>query len=373
MEVGGSHYAGYSERADHYDIYTSSLNDSNHPVWIELQQAIDLVKPDKVGINVLNVKFKSALKLIEIIQSYDIPVIVGGSHPSTEPYSYPKGVEVFCGEYESNGTRIKNLDETPFPNFDLLLDKYSPNGYAHILSSRGCPFSCRFCGSDVMWHRRVTYKSIDRIISEMKYVQDRFHSDYFTFWDETFTANKKRLIEFCSKYSLPAFWRCDTRADSITDDMVKMMKNSGCGQMSLGLESGDNETLKYIGKGEITDDFIRAAEILNNNGIQWKAYMIIGFPRDTEETILKSIEFVKSLRPFRITLSFFTPYRGTSLFDEVRSLGLINETYDMSLFSHQSPYNYFCPKISKERYNELRSIISKDIDDYNKLALEIWK
>jgi radical SAM superfamily enzyme YgiQ (UPF0313 family) len=373
MEIGGNtHYAGYSERTDHYDIYINSLNDPNHPVWAELHKTIEEIKPNKIGINVLNVKYLSALKIIEIANEYKIPVIVGGNHPSTDPTAYPNGVEVFCGEYESNGKRIKNLDEIPFPNYDILLDKYSPNGYGHVLSTRGCPFKCTFCASKIMWHHKVTFKSVDRIISEMKYVNERFKSNYFTFWDETFTVNKKRLAEFCSKYDVPAHWRCDTRADSISDEMVKMMKAAGCGQMSLGLESGDNDTLAYVKKGETTDDFLRAAEILNSNSIEWKAYMIIGFPRDTEESIIKSVEFVKSLKPFRITLSFFTPYPGTDLFDEVKSMGLINDTFDMSLFSHQSPHNYFCSSIPKERYFELRKIITDDIDNYNKEGLKTW-
>jgi anaerobic magnesium-protoporphyrin IX monomethyl ester cyclase len=374
MEVGGDHYAGYSERSSNYDIYIESLNNPEHEVWQELRRTIQEFKPDKIGINVLNVKYQSALKVIDIAKEYRIPVIVGGNHPTTEPEVYPSDIEVFCGEYESNG-RLKDLDDTSFPNFDILLDKYSPNGYAHILTSRGCPFSCNhctFCASHVMWGCKVTYKSIDRILQEMWYINDRFKSDYFTFWDETFTINKKRITEFCSKYDIPAMWRCDTRADSITDEMVRMMKSSGCGQMSLGLESGDNMILDYIKKGETTDDFMRAADILNENFIQWKAYMIIGFPKDTEETILKSIEFVKSLRPFRITLSFFTPYRGTDLYEETKSLGLITDNYDMSLFSHQSPHNYFCPLIPKEKYFELRNLVSLDIDNYNKEALKSW-
>lgn len=371
MEVGGDHYAGYSERTNNYDIYLESLNNPDHEVWQELRTTIQDLRPDKIGINVLNVKYQSALKIIEIAKEYQIPVIVGGNHPTTEPEVYPKDIEVFCGEYESQGCRA-DLNDIPFPNFDILLDKYSSNGYAHILSSRGCPFLCAYCASKVMWERKVTYKSIDRILSEMRYINNRFKSDYFTFWDETFTINKKRISEFCSKYDIPAMWRCDTRADAITEQMVKMMKSSGCGQMSLGLESGDNMILRYIKKGETTDDFLRAADILNRNNIQWKAYMIIGFPRDTEETILKSIEFVKSLKPFRITLSFFTPYRGTELYEETKAMGLITDSYDMSLFSHQSPHNYFCPLITKERYFEIRDQINEDIDNYNKVALKSW-
>ena len=374
LEVGTrTHYEGYASRSDNYDIFLSSVEDKDNLIWKEFRKTIEEINPDKIGVTVLNVKHKSALKVIEIADEYNIPVIVGGFHPTIEPTSYPKHVEVFCGEYESNGGRLKNLDDTPFPNYDMLLDKYSPNGYSHILSSRGCPFHCKFCASKNMWNKKVTFKSVDRIISEMRYIADTFKSDYFTFWDETFTVNKKRLFEFCDKYDVGVKWRCDTRADTISDKMVKRMKDANCGQMSIGLESGDNEILKSVGKNESTDTFIKASNILNSNNIQWKAYMIIGFPQDTEETILKSIEFVKSLKPFRITLSFFTPYQGTELFDQVKSMGLIDENYDNSLFSHQSPYNHFCPKIPKDRYNHLRKQVSKDIDNYNSKALETWK
>jgi anaerobic magnesium-protoporphyrin IX monomethyl ester cyclase len=369
LEVGGDHYLGYSGRADNYDMFLKAI-DGPHPIWDEFRETIEEVKPDGIGINVLNVKYRSALRIIKIAREYKIPVMVGGNHPTLEPECY--SAYVFHGEYESNGGRIKNLDDTPFPNFDILMDKYSPNGYGHILSSRGCPFSCKFCASRVMWKRKVTYKSIPRLLQEMGYIYERFGTDYFTFWDETFTLNKNRLAEFCSSYDIPAKWRCDTRADSIIDEMVSMMKSANCGQMSLGVECADNDILKLIGKNETTDDFKKAADILHKHQIEWKAYMIIGFPYDTEESILNSIEFVKTLHPSRITVSFFTPYKGTELYDEVRSMGLIDANYDLSLFSHQSPYNYFCPKITKERYNEIRNIVSADIDRYNERSLKTW-
>jgi len=95
MEVGGDHYAGYAERSDHYDVYVNALNNKNHPVWEELRRLIEDVKPDKVGINVLNVKYKSALKIIDLVNGYGIPIMVGGNHPTNEPDLYPSTVEVF--------------------------------------------------------------------------------------------------------------------------------------------------------------------------------------------------------------------------------------------------------------------------------------
>ena len=377
MEVfEGGVYEGYTDRRNNFDKYIAGLKDDTHPIWIEFNKLLDELKPNKIGISVLNVKYLSALRIIDIARARGIRVMVGGTHPTIEPEKYDSDIIIYQGEYESRGARIKNLDDVPFPAYDILLDKYSPNGYGHLMSSRGCPYGCKFCASKTVWGRKVTFKSPDRMVAEIIQVHDKFGTDYFTFWDETFTVNRNRLIEFCDKLratNLPVKWRCDTRADSINDEMIKIMKASGCGQVSMGVECGDDATLQIIGKGESTKTIRQAAEILNNHWIQWKAYCIIGFPTDTEEIIFKSMDFIKSLKPFRITLNYFTPYKGTALYDSAFKLGLINGTYSHSLLSHQSPHNYFCPNISKERYQEIKEITAKEIDEYNKEALRVWK
>jgi radical SAM superfamily enzyme YgiQ (UPF0313 family) len=373
LEVGKDlAYRGYAGRSDDYDKYINSIDNDDHPIWKEAIQVIEDVNPDQIGISVLNVKHRSALHIIKIARDKNIPVMVGGSHPTISLKDYPKGVKVMRGEYESRGKRIHNLDDTPLPNYDILMDKYSSEGYAHLLTSRGCPYSCRFCASNSLWHRKLTYKSVGRILKEMEIIYNRFRPNHFTFWDEVFTVNRKRLAEFCSRYDLPAKWRCDTRADVISDEMVAMMKKAGCDQMSIGVECASDATLKYIGKHERRADFVNAAEILNRHNIQWKAYCMIGFPNETEEDIRETLRFTKSLKPFRITLSFFTPYIGTDMFAECKRLGLITDNYDTALYSHQSPYNHFCPKIPKERFIQLRQEISEGADDYNKKALKVW-
>lgn len=376
MEVySGGTYEGYAERREHFDDYQKALRDESHPAWVELNSLLDEYKPDTIGISVLNVKYQSALKIIEIAKRRGIDVVVGGTHPTIEPDKYPEGVQIFSGEYESFGSRLKDLDELPFGYYSILLDKYSPNGYGHITSSRGCPYGCKFCASKTMWKQKVTFKSPSRMVEEMKLVNKKFGTDIFTFWDETFTCNRARLIEFCYRFKasgIKAGWRCDTRADSLNDDMIKMMKSSGCMSVSMGVEVGDDETLREIGKDETCETIKRAADILNSNGMQWKAYSIIGFPTDTEELVFRSMEFIKNLFPNRITLNFFTPYKGTPLYDTCEKMGLITDEYDQSLFSHQSPHNYFCPKIERNRYNEIKEIMGKDIDNYNSEALRTW-
>jgi len=373
MEVGESLvYEGYCGRVENYDKYIESLTEDNI-VWKTLEKDIEDIKPDKIGISVLNVKHKSALKIISIADKCGIPVFVGGHHPTILPESYPQNVKVFKGEFESGGCRVEILDELPFPRYDILLDEYSPNGYAHVITARGCPYGCRFCASLNVWGRKVTFKSAPRILREMEYIENTFHCDYFTIWDETFTLNPRRLKEFCSAYSLNSKWRCDTRADTIDEEMIKMMTGSGCGQMSIGIECADNTMLKRIGKHERVEDFKKAAEILNKYNVQWKAYCMLGFPGEKEVDLINTIDFAKSLKPFRITLSFFTPYVGTDLFGECEDLGLIDKDFDFAMHAHQSPHNYFCPDIPRERYFDIRARLSGEVDEYNRTALKTWK
>lgn len=366
-------YSGYGCRSKNFDKYEEGLRNDNK-VWQDLRTTIEEIRPDVIGITVLSVKYKSVLKIIEIANQYKIKVFVGGPHTMIYPEDF-SDVEVIRGEFESRniGKRIQDLDQLPMPRFEMLLDKYSPNGYAHILSSRGCPFNCKFCASNTIWQRKVTFKSAERIIREMKLIQNLFQSDSFTFWDETFTLKRGRLLDFCSKYDLSAKWNCDTRADSLDEEMLIAMKNANCQHLSLGIESGRQHILDVIGKEERLEDFVKTAELLNKHQMQWKAYCIIGFPQEDESDILETVRFIKSLKPFRITLSFFTPYRGTELYSYCRDLNLIPLDFDTSKFAHQSPHNYFCPKINHERYQELKDIVSQDIDDYNKQAIQTWR
>jgi len=375
LEVGSNlKYVGYSGRSNSYNNYLKQVEDTNHLIWNELRNTIVKEKPDTVGITILNVKSKSAKKIISILQSEypHIDIFVGGYHPTIEPEEYLGDVEVIRGEFEST-VRLENLDNLPYFNYDSLLNTYSKNGYAHIVTARGCPFKCKFCCSKLLWNRKVTYKSIDRLLKEMRLIEDTFHSDLFTIWDETFTISNKRLLDFCSRYSLASKWSCDTRADVLNEEKIVMMKNAGCAHMGIGVECGSDKSLKIIGKNETIQTIRTTAELLYKHGVLWKAYCIIGFPHETEQDIIETIEFIKSLTPFRIVLSFFTPYKGTDLYEDCLKQNLITTDFDLAMYSHQSPYNYFCPNIEKEKWIQLRNSVSKSVDNYNKDSIKIWR
>ena len=363
-------YKGYSERIFRYERYVDNVKSE---IWDEVEEYIKKEKPDQIGITVKNAMYASAIKIIKIALRYDIPVIVGGLHPTYFPSHYDKfdNVKVHRGYFEDLPSGKYCLDSLPLPDYDMLVDTYKyRDSYGHIITSRGCPFKCKFCSTRLIGGRSVCYKSADYIIKEMSYIKSLFNNNVFTIWDDVFTLNKKRLFDFCTKYTIDAEWICESRANVLNEEMVKVMADSGCIEINVGVESAKNKILSYIGKGEKIEDYVQVAEIFKKYNMKWKAYVIIGFPEETIDDILETVSFVmEDLCPSKITLSIFTPYPGTELYEDCRKKGLIEDLSKdkemLSLYSHQSGFNYFTPEISREDWKIWRGIISKKIDLYN--------
>ena len=382
-------YVGYDKRLEGQETYINSV-DVDGKIWKEIEERIRGYDPKIVGIYAPSVKLKSAMHVAKIVKKItpNIKIIIGGPHPTIRPNDVIDNKNVDCvimGEGEKifptiikdllNGDNkqiyhekefIKNIDEIPFPARHKMLDIYSPAGYGHIISARGCPFMCAYCGTKAIWKRTIRFRSIDNIVAEIKQVRDTYGTKDFTFWDETFTIDKKRVLEFCEKVKpLGISWRCDTRIDVIDKPLILKMMDAGLEHISIGIESGNQETLDFIKKGITLEQTKETAKMLNETGIFWKAYMMIGFPNETEEQILDTMNIIDELQPKRATLSIFTPYPGTELFDYCVEHNIIEKDVDWEKFSHQSKYNYFTPKIPKRRFEELVKIVSKRMDDYN--------
>ena len=382
-------YVGYKDRSNGQQIYIDGICSAN-AIWDEVERKIREYNPIIVGIYVPSVKLKSALRVAEITKKINpnIKVVMGGPHPTIRPEEVldNKNVDaVLKGEGESifptlvsdlsNGANqyiyeqselIKNINTIKFPARDKLLDHYSPNGYGHIISARGCPYGCTYCGSVCIWHRTIRFRNLDNIMEEIKEVRDKYGTTDFTFWDETFTVNKKRINEFCDKIKpLNVNWRCDTRIDVIDKKLLLKMIDSGLHHISIGVESGNQETLDFIKKGITVEQIKKAAKILNETGVYWKAYLMIGFPNETEQHILDTLNIIYEIKPKRACLSIFTPYPGTELFDYCIANNIITNDICWERYSHQSKLNYFTPKIERKRFQELVELVSTKLDEYN--------
>src|SRR5208283_4131656 len=128
------------------------------------------------------------------------------------------------------------------------------------MSARGCPFDCYFCGSRVVWGRRVRYRSPANMVAEIEEAIGKYHIREFMFYDDTFTLNRKRILEFCQAVidrRLDIRFYAQARVDTIDVEIVRKLKAAGCFAMAIGVESGNEEILKTMGKTLTKDQIWR--------------------------------------------------------------------------------------------------------------------
>ncbi|MBM3298667.1 MAG: radical SAM protein [Deltaproteobacteria bacterium] len=247
----------------------------------------------------------------------------------------------------------EDLDRLPFPAYELLdLAKYRmPNTSDNVISlflSRGCPFKCGFCFRNPLL-RRVRFKTVEMAIEEITYMVERFAVRSVNFVDETITLRKRYFMEFCARLKAKNFdleWQAPTRVDRLDDDIVRAAKESGCHTLRLGIESGSDEILERIGKRTTTRDALEAVRLCKKHGIRTVGYFIIGYLGETENTIMQTIRFAKSLGLDYAGFFPATPMPSTRLYDESVRQGLVPEHYwrDFVLGVRNDPLPFIHPE-----------------------------
>ena len=256
---------------------------------------------------------------------------------------------------------IEDLDSIPMPARHLLpIEKYvpMPNDGPYLpktamVSSRGCPFHCIFCDHGVYGH---SYRSASpkRIVDEMEMLKERFGVKDIAFIDSLFMVSVKRVTGICDEIirrNLKVHWTCTTRANIATKQVFEKMKAAGCWRVRIGVESGNNEVLKFIRKDLNKDQVRRVIKEADELGLHPKGFFMIGHPVDTRETILETIEFAKSLPLTDATVQVNTPMPGTLQWDIVEKHGtMISSNFED--FTYWEPV--FVPKgMTKEELNAL--------------------
>lgn len=371
------HYVNYLERSQKYGNLMSLYEDQKYTIYKEIDEVIEDVWPDIIGFTVLTPQIKIVNDLAKYIKDwYDFPIFCGGAGAKLNfdkinncNLVFRSGINNLDVLNEIDNYNGAEISEMPYTlenydgnlNFDNILDKYSNNAYGHVFSSVGCYANCRFCASPAIWHRKVYFKPMESFIRELELIAEKYSPGSFQIWDENFTASSHRLKAFCDLYKLDIPWSCDSRINTLDENKIKLMKEHGCIQIAIGAESGCQKVLDYLNKGIDRDKIKTTIDLLNQCELKSKIYMIMGFPEETYQNMLESIEFIKSCNPTSIVLSLFTPYLNTSLYDECKDKGLIDDSYDESNYSHQS--GNFMKKIHPEI--DITEII-KAVDNYNK-------
>ncbi len=231
--------------------------------------------------------------------------------------------------YKQDGKSIVNqkrpmtrdMNHLPIPLHEILpFKKYNlpfigPQ-YTFVFISRGCPYRCIYCRSPVLWNRKVKFRDLELVMEELRYLKRIGIKNVF-FHADVFTLNKVWVKKMCEKMieeKLGLHWICNSRADTVTPELLKLMKQAGCSLIMYGFESTDPTVLKNCKKDYTSDKIYDAVKWTHEAGIKIWAYFIIGLPGETWDSVNKTLE--DSLRlPFDIVnFSVAAPYPGTEFF-----------------------------------------------------------
>lgn len=283
-------------------------------------------------------------------------IIVGGIHASVEPESILRepyidyimrgeGEEAFlefCDTFDKNPKKLgklKNINKNPLrpfvdltnlkiPNYSLLeLERYD---HIYVMLSRGCTGNCTFCCSTRSWGRKgvpyVRSYTTKQIIEFFKKLIEKHKIKTFSIVDDNFVANKSQTIEICNylkKKGVHFF--CFARADDLDDEIFKALKEAGCHTIQIGLESGSQRILNFLGKRTTVQQNIEAIKGCRKQGITCDASFMVGLPTETIEELNMTLNFVKKHKPDLPNVKIYLPLPGAPLFDYCVSKGLIKK------------------------------------------------
>jgi anaerobic magnesium-protoporphyrin IX monomethyl ester cyclase len=192
---------------------------------------------------------------------------------------------------------------------------------ASILLTKGCPFQCDFCSKPVFGDFFQT-RSIVNIMDEIDDIK-RYGYDQLWIADDCFTLDGAFLEEFCRSLLLSRAgitWTCLARPDGLTDGAIRLMRSAGCVKIYMGLESGDNETLRLMNKKTTVEIGIRAVHTLHDSGIKVGGFFIVGYPGETKDSIEKTFSLALSLPLADISFNVPFPLPGSALYSRVSGL-----------------------------------------------------
>jgi radical SAM superfamily enzyme YgiQ (UPF0313 family) len=217
------------------------------------------------------------------------------------------------------GPCIKQLDELPHPDFSLIhagMKDIAGGNIIPVQTSRGCPFDCTFCSVTTMFGRKYRTASVDYVLEEIMPYNEN-HKNFIFFYDDHFTANRKRTIELCEKMIKNGFklnWSAQVRADVAKDEeLVKLMKEAGCYTLFIGFESINPESLIHMNKKQTHEEIENAINVIKRNKIAIHGMFVFGFDEDTPETCKATIQFARKFNLESVQFLILTPFPGTPL------------------------------------------------------------
>jgi len=347
-----------------YIIDCAILKQSYSQIISQIKQ----INPDVIGITALSSYYSEMRNLSFAVRKLGLPIILGGVHATALPELSLKEYRaefVVVGEgeltilelinnwndiesrkkvrgvaYVENGKvkinprreLIQNLDEIPFPAWDLINPlKYprEPHGHwikrfpiAPILTTRGCPYSCSYCASTNFWGNKFRRRSPKNVVDEIEYLVDKFGIREIHIWDDNFTLIKKHVVGVCREIlqrNLDLSLSCPNgvRIDRLNREVLKIMKRAGFYSLTFAIESGAQSVLDKANKNINLRIIPKITKLAKRMGFFIPSFFVFGLPGETYGTARKTIQFAKSLPLDSAVFFMAKPLPGSKLFEEL--------------------------------------------------------
>jgi len=390
--------ASYLEKHGH-EVMVHDCLGPQAPAGVEANGRIILdFRPDLLGLSATTSGFLDGYALASHLKTLDprLQTVFGGVHVSalgtplledyqhidflcmgegeatmaelasgTAPGRIPGLIRREGGRVTSNPSRtpLPDLDALPFPAYEKL--RGFPQGYrlplfsyirtpgATMITSRGCPFQCSFCDRSV-FGRSYRTNSAPYVYAHMEYLRTRFGVRHINIYDDLFTTHRQRVVELCGllvSKPLGLQLNCAVRAGQADDELLRMLKDAGFLQLSLGIETGDPDLIKVHKPGVDLEEIRDTVRRIQNAGLRAKGLFIMGLPGETEASIRRTSDFVISLGLDDMNMSKFTPFPGAPVWPTLSQCGTLDQDW-----SKMNCLNFvFVPKgiESRERLDQL--------------------
>jgi magnesium-protoporphyrin IX monomethyl ester (oxidative) cyclase len=329
--------------------------------------------PDKTV--VLGGNYASSFPREALTPNIDIVVRGEGEIPllnllSGEKLSNTQGIIFRKGDcIVDNGIApvVENMDTLPFPARHLLpMERYfrrsqrgnSKGKTISITTSRGCPFDCNFCSLHNVennYARRWRARSPENVVREIRQLVEQYGDIIFEFEDDNILVDRTRAIELFARLAeLKVKWAIHSGVmiNLLDEEIIRLIKDSGCVQLNLALESGNNKVLEAMNKKVDLDRALEIVTLCNRYKVNSVAFLMIGYPGETKESFQETLAYLKKLRSKglrKVAPFVVSAYRGTPLYELCVKNGYLKNAEDPK----SDIINSYSPCITTEDFDEI--------------------
>ena len=363
---------------------TSRIADSKYIVGanpLEIAASVAATKPDLIGISCpFTTRYRLFRECVTAIRERlpNVPLIAGGIHPTLFYQRVlmndhcdvvilgegegtllelskrfvdgmgiePEGLDGVAWQHNGEVNAIprkcyiEDLDSLPQPARHLLpMDVYLSRSGGRwtsrrtsalpVLTSRSCPGRCSFCSVHAVTGPKWRAHSAERVVDEIATIMDRYNPSLIAFEDDRLTWDRQRLLSICQMIidrDIRTRWYTPNgvHVADLDEELLKMMKKSGCRSLNLAVESGDQTILReVIGKKATSEQALEVSHACKRVGIRTNGYFLIGMPGDSDETIQRSLDLCLKMRLDGLGVFIATPFPGTRMFEQCVKSGYI--------------------------------------------------